>query len=82
MDELLNFFVPFFKIKTLDTVKTAKMYKFVGPSGKEATDEDPITLCKCISQKAFSSGRSTYKRLKVTIIKVTPTCSVTDHLQA
>ncbi|XP_071799435.1 uncharacterized protein [Asterias amurensis] len=47
----------------VDTVKTAKMYKFVGPSGKEATNEDPITLCKCISQKAFSSGILTIRPL-------------------
>ncbi|XP_038056279.1 centromere protein C-like isoform X2 [Patiria miniata] len=47
----------------VDTLRTAKMNVFVGPSGKEATPDDPITLCKAISQKAFSSGILTIRPL-------------------
>ncbi|XP_022105447.1 centromere protein C-like [Acanthaster planci] len=48
----------------VDTLRTAKMNVFVGPSGKEATADDPITLCKSISQKAFASGILTIRPLQ------------------
>ena len=41
-----------------DAIVTSKMHQYVGPSGKIAEPEDPIRVCKCLHQPAFSSGKN------------------------